>query len=503
MSRLATLVSPRGLGIALSLSLCTTILAQQPVQELRRGVSGDRPRAQADPVPLSPRQDPPPTLPRGSGSRRSGNPWKTQDELTQDDLERLAREIQSDLERMRDREFVRPVRVLLLERDPFLDRLVTQNRRSAAPMRLAAEESAAKLLGLLPAIVDLEGTSREVLQEQIGGFYDPGTDAIYLCRGTSASHTRVTLAHELVNAFDDQLHRVHERRARFAGRSDAALAFEAVVEGSRAHTLYRWIRENRGKLAFKDLQDMPGMESSALGKAPEYIWKPWTCTYLRGPAFLARTDNVNRLGRVDFEDVERVLHDPPTSSEQILHPDKYWSERERDDPRSIEFDLERLPAGWAAQDIDSLGELGLCLFTTPFDERGNVDGTDPLALCKVEYSNDAASGWGGDRYLLLRRGRARVLVLVTLWDSDRDAGEFLAAAEELRPRLIEAVQRYGHEVVPDLASGGCFTGCRVDEGSSSDEVVWTSWVGLSIPELEQVLDGLHWRESLVQAQKED
>jgi hypothetical protein len=72
-----------------------------------------------------------------------------------------------------------------------------------------------------------------------------------------------------------------------------------------------------------------------------------------------------------------------------------------------------------------LGEMTLGLMVgapTPMNMLDVQSIHDP-----AKWTNEAAAGWGGDRWELWGRGQRRVVLLGTLWDSPADAGQFAAA----------------------------------------------------------------------------
>jgi hypothetical protein len=179
------------------------------------------------------------------------------------------------------------------------------------------------------------------------------------------------------------------------------------------------------------------MESGNLGTegldtAPTLIWKPLLAAYLRGEGFLVHAESMNLMAKAAKNDeLRQAFGAPPRSSEQILHPKKYWDKELRDDPVRVALDTSALPQDWKVLAQDTLGELYLALFTQPLAERGGLDvAKNPLSIMGVKYTNEAAQGWGGDRLVLLGKGDARVLYLVTVWDTAQDEGEFFDAATE-------------------------------------------------------------------------
>ncbi|HSU82096.1 MAG TPA: hypothetical protein VLR69_06720, partial [Thermoanaerobaculia bacterium] len=62
--------------------------------------------------------------------------------------------------------------------------------------------------------------------------------------------------------------------------------------------------------------------------------------------------------------------------------------------------------------------------------RQELKSTDPA------YA--AAAGWGGDRFAVYEKAGARLVVWITEWDGEADAGEFRAALQGLGGWRVEA-----------------------------------------------------------------
>src|SRR5690606_10114950 len=121
-----------------------------------------------------------------------------------------------------------------------------------------------------------------------------------------------------------------------------------------------------------------------------------------------------------WEAVDAVYDDPPMSTEQIIHPEKYL---DRDDPVAVRFDLPRPLLSWRNIYDDVSGELGAYLILK--QHLITLDGDRTLAA-------PATTGWDGDRSLLLEHEDGQLLYLsLSTWDSESDAEEFYDATREV------------------------------------------------------------------------
>ncbi len=355
-----------------------------------------------------------------------------QGEWTQVELESISNEIRGEIETLRGMSYTRPVAVKLTDKQGFLEYARKRQAATETPERRVRDESVAKLLGLVPHELDLQKTFESFLEQQVGGFYDPGSNTFYLMKGFQGDLARIILAHELTHALDDQVFGLDKLIAAAQQDTDVEFAVQAMVEGSGVNAMNAWTMKHMAKLDRKALTDSSDLGTKGLDTAPTVVWKPLLAAYLRGDGFLVHAEGINMLlAAAKNDELRACFNDPPRSSEQILHPKKYWVESKRDRPVPVKLDAANLPKGWKVIGQDTLGELYLGLVTQPFAERGGLDAKNPMALINTRYTNKSAEGWGGDRLLLAEKGEARVLYLVTYWDTPQDADEFAAALTEL------------------------------------------------------------------------
>jgi hypothetical protein len=133
---------------------------------------------------------------------------------------------------------------------------------------------------------------------------------------------------------------------------------------------------------------------------------------------------VKELGGQELLD-RAFTTDPPRSSEQILHPDKWAVKEKRDDPVTVSLpNLGAVLPGWTRAAEGQLGEMGIAVLL-----RDNAGGR--------ERAQAAAAGWDGDQFAVythggrLDRPGRRLLVWMTAWDSEADAAELRQALARL------------------------------------------------------------------------
>jgi hypothetical protein len=355
---------------------------------------------------------------------------------TQASLEATSAAIQVQVEELRGAKFLRPVQVKLTDAKGLRAYVAQREAATMSKERLHRDEVVPKLLGLVAPGLDLRALEMEVLEGQVGGFYDPATDTFFLMDTMRGGVAKVILAHELTHALDDQLYDIDKLLEKIGGETDAELAFRSVVEGSGTNLMNRWTLAHGKELSMEEVQEFQSMGADALKKSPPLMWKPLLASYLAGDGFLSRAGGMNLgLKPAKPEDVERAFRELPRSTEQILHPDRYWDPKEREEPVPVSIDTRQLPEGWTVLGEDTLGELALSLLTTPTVDRKGLDPSNAFSLMSVRFTNKAAEGWGGDRLVLLGRGDDRFLQLVTVWDTPKDAEEFVAALETAAPKV--------------------------------------------------------------------
>jgi len=360
------------------------------------------------------------------------------------------------LERVRGLRFTAEVPGRLLDDAEVRALLDRELAREFAPGDLEHLTAIYQQLGFLSAGTELKPAFQELYADQLAALYDPRTKTLALTKhGLREQPTSVRLlgfftgrdvlgevlvAHELTHALQDQHYglpttmppltdaqgdRMIARRALLEG--DASLASVAYLrpEPLDAPTVQRFVEQ---------VAAIPEELRARHPNIPEVIRASLAFQYNAGGGFAAAA-----YLHGGWPAVDAAHRDPPVSSEQVLHPEKYFDARDR--PIAVALggteELER--QGWTRVFEDTFGELDVRVFA------GRV--FEPVRAGAI------AAGWGGDRVRALTRGDALVIVWLSAWDTEADAIELADALPSLLPDAT--VERRGSRVLmllgPDTA----------------------------------------------------
>jgi len=259
--------------------------------------------------------------------------------LTQAEAEAAVSALLPELQSIRGLTFKTKVPVTVIDDKRAREYALARFRSMTPEAKIRADQAAYALLGLVPAEVDVLKTLLDVLEEQAGGFYDPGTKSFYLLDDMPKEATALLAAHEMTHALEDQRYDLDGRIAKLIDDDDASFALSALIEGSATAAAATYVAKGiaAGTLTQDQLGAMSGgVESVRLDAMPEALRRQLLGPYVLGVAFLAQ-------GNVDT-----AWERPPRSSEQILHPEKYWNPKLRDEPKGVTIpDPKRiLGEGW-------------------------------------------------------------------------------------------------------------------------------------------------------------
>lgn len=300
---------------------------------------------------------------------------------------------------------------------------------------LEAMRATLRAFQLAPPGADVAAAYADIMKESLGGYYSSDERRLVLVEHEGAMSTSglqpgseeaMTAAHELVHALQDQNFDLWTMLNRDLEDDDVDLALGSLVEGDASLAMLEYTQPGTWRaLSPADRENLIGMMSgetvleadSALGRAPRILRESLLFPYGHGLAFVAGLHADGGWRRID-----QAFAQPPLSSEQILHPERYATATP-DWPIRLELpDLAPLFGdGWATVEQNTFGEAGILSVLR-----------DHLPHGSSREQRAAAAGWGGDRYVVLRGPTDDTWsgVWLTTWDSPADAREFLAVARD-------------------------------------------------------------------------
>lgn len=323
---------------------------------------------------------------------------------------------------VRELPFLSPVEMMRVSPEEAVPLLAAQLDEDLPEVGAADEVRLLAEFGLLPFEYPLRTRLLALLEEQVAGFYDPRSKRFVVVdgigerfEGLAALMLPAIYGHELLHALADQHFDLSQLILRPAaqGRDDVVMARRALAEGDATLGMLIMVFKQQGlTLTPEALPTGEALRSLVrtsvafpeLEQAPPYLKAQLIEPYLLG---LERVGDAWKAGGWDA--VNRLWLDPPLSTEQLLHP-------ERIDDLPSDLVGPAIPAGSEAIVSMELGELGMRQWLE------QELGPDRAAI--------AAAGWDGDRVVLWRdaAGSERIEI-VSAWDSETDAEEFLVAAD--------------------------------------------------------------------------
>jgi hypothetical protein len=347
----------------------------------------------------------------------------------------------------------RPV-VLRRTRAQVRDYVIHKFDDDLPPAELGGAQAAYRLFGLIPDSLDLRRTMVDLLTEQVAGYFDPDSNALYIPTDIDPSQARLVISHELVHALQHQYVNL-DSLVELKRQNDRRSAAQAILEGQAtlAQILVLMPEQKIESLPnFWDLRTALGGQQDQMkvfGSAPLWLRESLIFPYLGGAEFVRWFDH-EYPGKQPYG----VLM--PVSTEQILHPARYVA---GDRPDGVAFES---PGPDTVRYEDGLGEFEIRLLL-----QQHLGDDSAAALF--------ATGWDGDRYQVLGRGSpggagAYALVWYTLWDDKAAAARFKKALESAWAKRRPSVQAVRRSEIRQLVVGSVPVVRLVDAPAG-----WAGW----------------------------
>lgn len=320
-------------------------------------------------------------------------------------LRKLASELLPDLAARSGLELREPVRLEMRSREELVRYLESKLDEELPEEEARATVEAYALFGLVPNTLDLREVLLALYTEQVAGFYEPDSTALFVMDDQPEALLEGLLVHELVHAVQDQWVDLGALADPKLG-SDRATAAQAAIEGHATLVMLEYMAEQAQGTPV-DLGALPNFANllrsqlegardqfPALAAAPPVIQESLLFPYLEGAGYVhglwAQGDRVAPFGEY-----------LPKSTEQILGGTA--------DDVPIELAMSVSGADILHEDVLGRLELGVML-----DQH--------LGPGSARF----ADGWGGDRYVLVEVGTGeRGLIWYSVWDDEAARDRFV------------------------------------------------------------------------------
>ncbi|MFA5793629.1 MAG: hypothetical protein WC980_00965 [Candidatus Brocadiia bacterium] len=390
---------------------------------------------------------------------------------------------QKEVELIRGKQFKSTIPTAVQSMSDFRNFVKNDLDKELPPAKAQITQMAMIKLGLLPEGYDLRKGFENLLLTQAGAYYDPRTKSIYLLKVDAfpPEQLKSNLIHELCHALQDQSFNLADMNKNASASEDSATAIRYLYEGEATYVMTMYSLKpmmggqeisannpviaqifSRMKFMTRDMllnqaesqmlplaEKYPEMKTALEGlkSAPIHLFWYLNAPYIHGLSSISdmlvydipKQDKNYQGG---WQNIDIAYQKPPVSTEQIMHPRKLLIER--DEPTVI--NQPALPPQIEISFSDVLGEFGFWTLFSTFE---------------IPSLREAAEGWDGDKYFLLKNIKTNKysLYLSTVWDSNADATESFKAYQS----VIEKK----------------YSGWQKDKNSTKTSITWISPNGKS------------------------
>ncbi len=264
-------------------------------------------------------------------------------------------------------------------------------------------------LGTVPASFDYRRGLLDVMRAELLGFYEPHQKTMFIGADLRGQELDATLWHELVHALQDQHYGLEKLLTFTSDAGDLQSAVHALAEGDATSAMMDAMFAPKGAKA-PDLPDsvmdlQSALSAGTVGQVPAIIKRSVVAPYVDGLSFV---NSLRRRG--GWAAVDAVWQRLPTSTEQVLHLEKYDSNE-------------------GSTTLPALDPPSPALTHTTYSD---IYGEETLRVLFEEWmparaAHDAAAGWGGDRVTSFSDGAVTAVAWTIRYDTEAAAARGLHA----------------------------------------------------------------------------
>jgi len=351
-----------------------------------------------------------------------------------EELLKSTEEIEKFVSSYRGLAFLQPVTKKVQDRqqtEAFLKKRISEEYSTE---EIDGAEHLLKRLGLLPPDYDYYTAMVELMTEQLAGMYDHQEKFLAIADWLPFEMQGPILAHELTHALQDQHYGLEKYLSPDINNDDQALALASLVEGDASLVMFAFVTvpEGRKVTDVPDYIELIEQQSAFMeatlprfAAAPRYIKQTLMFSYSYGTEFVK-----DFLLLHSWQELESLYRNPPSTTEQIMHPEKFFGEP--DLPQDAEAAARRhFPESKSGGDQIFSNVLGE--FVTYLLLREELD---------EETAREGAAGWDGDLVVLKKipgTEEGEILEMTFCWDSEAEAFEFRRAYEQYLLNRYQAI----------------------------------------------------------------
>lgn len=301
------------------------------------------------------------------------------------------------VEAERGLKFKQKVPVVVESQRDFRERLATE-AEEYGEMDPSESYIALKALNLVDRELDVDSAEDPLLDGGTLGYYDSYTNRLVVQAEAPTPFARSIVVHELTHALQDQ-HFNLDRELDYYDES--SLAFDSLVEGDASRIEVQYIKSLSPEEQEQAVKEQEGGSAPPESKSLEILSMLSGFPYEVGEQFVNEVFSTGGQDRLD-----KAFVSPPTTTEQLLHPERFLRLEKPVDVESPEPEGEVYEEGvW--------GEVGLL--------------TMLLNTIPEEQAWRAADGWAGDYFVAWKRGGQDCIRMSIATDGPRDKDELVTA----------------------------------------------------------------------------
>ena len=205
--------------------------------------------------------------------------------------------------------------------------LADQFEQDYLPSERESDQKELVALGLIKPTDNLVQIQLDLLSDQVVGVYDSESKSMFLLADqgnqTFGPAERMTYAHEFNHALQDQHFDLNKIAPKHPDSNDHSLAVHAVIEGDAVMLQTLWAQANLSQDELIQLARGAGGSGDSLARVPLVVRTELLFPYVDGFNFVRQA---YRQASNSYAAVDDLLRNPPESTAQILHPDKYLNQ---------------------------------------------------------------------------------------------------------------------------------------------------------------------------------